>query len=138
MSFWSRLIFVEKRIKGHRARCSVSGNNVRRMVGTPLALESAAIAVKEEEPEGTTEPIRRPAFFTGDLPLNTIVDISAFNRPDQTAFTKAVNTPPSGYEEDPGAKRVMPQKAPYACEWPTNEGWNAQVRLDQRIRSRAK
>ena len=107
-------------------------NNVRLMVGTPPTPEPA-VAVKEEESEAVTEPIKRPTFFTGDLPLNTIVDISAFNRPDQTAFTEAVNTPPTGYEEDPGAKRVMPQKAPYAFEWPTNEGWNAQVRLDQRI-----
>ena len=27
----------------------------------------------------------------------------------------------------------MPQKAPFAFEWPENNGWNAQVRLNQRI-----
>ena len=108
-------------------------NNVRAMVGAAPSLEPAAVAVKEEESEGTSEPIRRPDFFTGELPLNTIVDISAFNRPDQTAFIRAANAPPSGYEDEPGAKRVMPQKAPFAFEWPENSGWNAQTRLDQRI-----
>ena len=108
-------------------------NNVRAMVGAPPTLEPVAIAVKEEESEGTTEQIRRPEFFTGELPQNTIVDISAFNRPDQSAFVEAVNRPPPGYEEEPGAKRVMPDKAPFAFEWPENSGSNAQARLNQRI-----
>ena len=49
------------------------------------------------------------------------------------AFIEAVNIPPPGYEEEPGAKRVMPDKAPFAFEWPANKGWNAQVRLAQRV-----
>ena len=102
-------------------------------MGAPPTLEPAAIAVKEEESEGTTEQVRRPEFFTGDLPPNTVVEISAFNRPDQSAFIEAVNRPPPGYEEELGAKRVMPDKAPFAFEWPENKGWNAQTRLDQRI-----
>ena len=108
-------------------------NNVRALVGAPPTLEPAVVAVKEEESEGTSEPIRKPSFFTGDLPINAIVDISAFNRPDQKAFSEAVNKPPLGYEEDAGTRRVMPQKAPYAFEWHENTGWNAQKRLDQRI-----
>ena len=96
-------------------------------------MRHAAIAVKEEDSEGTSEPVRTPSFFTGELPQNAIVDISAFNRPDQTAFIEAVNKPPLGYEEDAGAKRVMPHKAPFAFEWYENNGWNAQARLDQRI-----
>ena len=108
-------------------------NNVRALVGTPPTLETTAIAVKEEESEGTTEQVRRPEFFTGDLPLNAVVELSAFNRPDQSAFIEAVNIPPPGYEEEPGAKRVMPDKAPFAFEWPANKGWNAQTRLGQRI-----
>ena len=107
-------------------------NNVRAMVGAPTP-EPAAIAVKEEESESTSEPIRRPSFFTGELPQNAIVDISAFNRPDQAVFIEAVNKPPLGYEEDPGTRRVMPHKAPFAFEWHENSGWNAQARLDQRI-----
>ena len=109
-------------------------NNVRALVGNPPAVETAAIAVKEEELEGTTEPVRKPEFFTGDIPPNAIVELPAFNRPDQSAFTEAVNVPPPGYEDEPGAKRVMPDKAPFAFEWPTNKGWNAQTRLGQRIR----
>ena len=101
------------------------------LVGAPTP-EPAAIAVKEEESEGTSEPVRRPSFFTGELPQNAIVDIS-LNRPDQAAFIEVVNKPPLGYEEDPGTRRVMPQKAPLAFEWYENSGWNAQARLDQRI-----
>ena len=108
-------------------------NNVRALVGTPPPQETTAIAIKEEESEGTTEQVRKPEFFTGDLPQNAVVELSAFNRPDQSAFIEAVNTPPPGYEEEPGAKRVMPDKAPFAFEWPENRGWNAQVRLTQRI-----
>ena len=108
-------------------------NNVRAMVGRTPTVEPTAVAVKEEESEGATEPIRRPEFFTGELPHNTIVDVSAFNRPDPSAFAEAVNKPPDGYEEDVGTKRVMPEKAPYAFEWYENKGWNAQARLDQRI-----
>ena len=108
-------------------------NNVRAMVGAAPSLEPPAIAVKEETSEVTSEPIRRPAFFTGDLPINSVVELSAFNRPDQTAFTQAVNRPPPGYEEEPSSKLVMPQKAPFAFEWPENKGWNAQARLNQRI-----
>ena len=108
-------------------------NNVRALVGAPPTLEPVAVTVKEEESEGTAEQIRRPDFFTGDLPLNTVVEISAFNRPDQSAFIEAVNVPPPGYDDEPGAKRVMPDKAPFAFEWPENRGWNAQARLDQRI-----
>ena len=108
-------------------------NNVRALVGASPTLGAAEIAVKEEESEGTTEQVRSPEFFTGDIPQNAVVELSAFNRPDQTAFTEAVNVPPPGYEEEPGAKRVMPDKAPFAFEWPENKGWNAQTRLDQRI-----
>ena len=43
-------------------------NNVRALVGPPSSQETMAIAVKEEESEGTTEQVRRPDFFTGDLP----------------------------------------------------------------------
>ena len=69
-------------------------NNVRALVGNPPAVETAAIAVKEEELEGTTEPVKKPEFFTGDIPPNAIVELPAFNRPDQSAFTEAVNVPP--------------------------------------------
>ena len=102
------------------------------MVRTPRQ-ETPAVAVKEEEPDGVNEPVKRPTFFTGELPQNTIVDISALNRPDQTAFIEAVNQPPRGYEEELGAKRVMSHKAPFAFEWPENSGWNAQQRLDHRL-----
>ena len=107
-------------------------NNVRVMVGGQRQ-EPPTVAVKEEEQETAIEPVRRPTFFTGDLPQNTIVDISALNRPDQTAFIEAVNQPLRGYEEDPGTKRVMVHKAPFAFEWPENSAWNAQQRLNQRI-----
>ena len=107
-------------------------NNVRAMVRAPTP-EPATIAVEEEESESTSEPMRRPSFFTGELPQNAVVDISAFNRPDQTVFIEAVNKPPLGYEEDLGTRRVMSQKAPFAFEWHENSGWNAQARLDQRI-----
>ena len=46
---------------------------------------------------------------------------------------EAVNQPPVGYEDEPGTKRVMPHKSPFAFEWHENSGWNAQARLDQRI-----
>ena len=52
-------------------------NNVRAMVRAPTP-EPSAIAVKEEESESMSEPIRRPTFFTGELPQNAIVDISAY------------------------------------------------------------
>ena len=107
-------------------------NNVRAMV-RPSTPEPKAVAVKEEEPEGRIEPVSRPMFFTGDLPRNAIVDITAFNRPDQTTFINAVKKPPIGFEQDPGTKRVMAQKAPFAFQWHENVGWDAQARLDQRI-----
>ena len=107
-------------------------NNVRAMV-RPSTSEPTAIAVKEEESESMTEPVSRPKFFTGELPRNAIVDVSAFNRPDQTAFMEAVNKPPVGFEQDQGTKSVMAQKAPFAFEWHENTGWDAQARLDQRI-----
>ena len=107
-------------------------NNVRAMV-RPAIPEPTAIAIKEEESEGRIEPVSRPMFFTGELPRNAIVDISAFNRPDQTAFMDAVNKPPIGFEHDAGTRRVMAQKAPFAFQWHENIGWNAQARLDQRI-----
>ena len=68
-------------------------NNVRSMVSGQRQ-EAPPIAVKEEDQETVNEPINRPTFFTGELPQNTIVDISALNRPDQTAFIQAVNQPP--------------------------------------------
>ena len=91
------------------------------------------VEVKEEEQEMVMEPVKRPMFFTGDLPHNTIVDISSLNRPDQVPFGEAANQPPRGYEDDPGAKRIMIHKAPFAFEWPENDGWNAQQRLNQRV-----
>ena len=107
-------------------------NNVRSMVRTPRQ-ETPAVAVKEEEPDGGNEPVRRPTFFTGELPHNTVLDISALNRPDQTAFIEAVDQPPRGYEEELGARRVMPHKTPFTFEWPENSGWNAQQRLNRRL-----
>ena len=80
-------------------------NNVRALVGATPTSAPAAVAVKEEESEDTSEPIRRPPFFTGEIPHNAIVDLSAFNRPDQSAFIQAVNKPPPGYEEEPGRKK---------------------------------
>ena len=76
--------------------------------------ETPAVEVKEEDQETVSEPINRPTFSTGELPQNSIVDISAFNHPDQTAFIEAVNKPPSGYEDELGTKRVMPFKCPFA------------------------
>ena len=61
--------------------------------------EPPTVAVKEEEQDTVNEPINRPKFFTGELPQNTIVDISAHNRPDQTAFIEAVNQPPRGMKK---------------------------------------
>ena len=107
-------------------------NNVRSIVRAPTQ-EPPAVAVKEEEQDNVNEPVNRPEFFTGELPQNTIVDISALNRPDQAVFIEAVNQPPVGYEEDPGFKKVMPHKSPFAFEWPENSGWNAQQRPTQRI-----
>ena len=127
--FWSRLIFSKTKPKGV-LQCV--WNNVRFLVGTPRQ-ETPAVTVKEEEPDGGSEPVKRPTFFTGDLPQNTIVDISSLNRPDQTAFSEAVNQPPRGYEDEFGAKRVMPHKTPFAFEWPENSGWNAQQRLNHRL-----
>ena len=86
-----------------------------------------------EDQETVSEPINRLTFFTGEIPRNSIVDISAFNRPDQTAFVEAVNKPQSGYEDEVGTKRVMPSKCPFAFERPENSGWNAEERLRQRI-----
>ena len=122
----------QDRIQRTRGVLQCVWNNVRSMVRTPRQ-ETPAVAVKEEEPEGGNEPVNRPTYFTGELPQNTIVDISALNRPDQTAFIEAVNQPPRGYEEKMGAKRVMALKAPFAFEWPENSGWNAQQRLDHRL-----
>ena len=107
-------------------------NNVRFMVRTPMQ-EPPAVAVKEEESDGGNEPVKGPTFFTGELPHNTVVDISALNRPDQAAFIEAVNQPPRGYEDESGARRVMPHKTPFAFDWPENSGWNAQQRLNQRL-----
>ena len=61
------------------------------------------------------------------------MDISAYNRPNQATFAEVANKPPSGKEDEEGAKRVMAFKCPFAFEWPENNSWNAEQRLKQRI-----
>ena len=106
VSFWSKPTFKRRRNKRTQGMMQCVWNNVRAMVGAPPLPEPAAIAVKEEDLEATSEPVRTPSFFIGELPQNAIVDISAYNR-HQTAFIEAVNKPPLGYKNDAGAKRTF-------------------------------
>ena len=72
-------------------------------------------------------------FFTGELPRNSIVELSGFNRPDQEPFIQAMKKSKPGYENDPGTRRVMGFKCPMAFDWPQNQAWKAEERLRHRI-----
>ena len=52
------------------------------------------------------------------------------NRPDQLPFINATNEAKQGHDDD---QMVMPCKCPMAFEWKSNQGWNAEERLQQRI-----
>ena len=87
-------------------------------------------SVKQEQPDDM-EMVSNPEFFTGDLPLNSIVGLDCSNRPDQMPFINAINEAKQLYDDDD--QIVMTCKCPAAFEWKLNHGWNAEERLQQRI-----
>ena len=73
---------------------------------------TSPMEVKEEEQESLVPAINKPTFFTGELPRNSVMEMSCFNRQDQEPLVEALKKPPPGYEEEPGSKRVMAFKCP--------------------------
>ena len=87
------------------------------------------LRVKQESPE-ERDTVNNPAFFTGDLPQNSIVGLNCANRPDQVPFTNVIIGSKVTHDDD---QTVMPCKCPTAFEWKLNIGWDAEARLQQRI-----
>ena len=85
--------------------------------------------VKQEETEEIDMAIT-PDSWTGDMPLNALVTLDCYNRPDQLHFINATNQAKQSHDDD---QIVMPCKCPAAFEWKSNQGWNAEERLQQRI-----
>ena len=85
--------------------------------------------VKQESSE-EMDTVNNPAFFTGDLPPNSIAGLNCANRPDQVPFASAIMDSKVAHDDD---QTVMPCKCPTAFEWKLNIGWNAEARLQQRI-----
>ena len=46
------------------------------------------------------EMIDHPGFFTGDLPLNSIVGLDCSNRSDQMPFINAINEAKHSHDDD--------------------------------------
>ena len=103
-------------------------NNMRSTIAGPKPATPPA-EVKEEEEDPAMDLVNVPAHFTGELPRNSVVELSCFNRPDPEPLIEALKKPPSGYEDEPGIKRIMGFKCPFAFEWLQNKGWNADERL---------
>ena len=94
-----------------------------------LRKKTSATSVKQEEPEDM-DTVISPDSWTGDMPLNALVTLDCYNRPDQLPFINAINEAKQGHDDD---QIVMPCKCPAAFEWKLNRGWNAEERLQQRI-----
>ena len=94
-----------------------------------LRKKTSSTSVKQEEPEDT-DMVLSPESWTGDMPLNALVTLDCYNRPDQTPFINAINEAKQGHDDD---QIVMTCKCPAAFEWKLNRGWNAEERLQQRI-----
>ena len=94
-----------------------------------LRKKPSATNVKQEEPEDMDMAIS-PDSWTGDMPLNALVTLDCYNRPDQLPFINATNQAKQSHDDD---QIVMPCKCPAAFEWKSNQGWNAEERLQQRI-----
>ena len=91
--------------------------------------KTSGTSVKQEEPDDV-EMVLSPEGFTGDMPLNALVGMDCYNRPDQMPFINAINEAKQGHDDD---QIVMTCKCPAAFEWKMNYGWNAEERLQQRI-----
>ena len=63
--------------------------------------------------------VGNPAYFTGDLPPNSIVGLNCENRPDQAPFINAINEAKRNRDDD---QIVIPCKCPAAFEWKLNHG----------------
>ena len=94
-----------------------------------LRKKSSGTSVKQEEPDDA-DMVLYPEHWTGDMPLNALVSLDCYNRPDQMPFINAINEAKQGHDDD---QIVMTCKCPAAFEWKVNRGWNAEDRLQQRI-----
>ena len=76
---------------------------------------ASAVEVKEEEHEAVMPSVKAPTYFTGELPRNSVVEMSCFNRFNQEPLIGALKRPLPGYEDELGSKRVMAFKCPFAA-----------------------
>ena len=126
--------FVEAHIQKEKAERAQGvlqrvWNTARSMLSKPRTTPQS-VEVKQEDlpPE---DEVSVPPYFTGELPLNSMIEISCLNRPDPEPVARKIRQSTTGH---PGDQRIMPFKCPMVFDWPLNKGWKPEERLAQRVR----